>query len=574
MSRRLPIAVYCAALLAILLASPGAFARFGSQPAAQPGPKLVVLLMVDQMRADYLDRYGALLEHGLKHLTTSGAWYTKAAVPYMNTVTCAGHATAGTGTFPYQHGMINNAWISRKTEASETCTEDATTTLVAYGKFGGPGESAKRLMRPTLAETLRKERHGRSVSLSLKARSAIGMAGHQGDAVIWFGERGFVFTSSTAFTEKPEPSIEAFIKAHPIEQARGTDWARSLPVARYQYDDEPDGERPNLGWGMAFPHPLGRDDRNVFPRWEESPLSDAYLEEMAEAAVTGMRLGTSDGTDFLAISFSALDLVGHAFGPRSHEVQDVIVRIDSTIGRLLDFLDQRVGRNNYMLALSSDHGVGDIPEQVGGARVSAEVVVRVIDETLRRMWPESPARDIADVIRPFLGNGLYVSGVSNNDVYFRANVFDRLKADQKAMRAVLDALRAIPGIAGVLRGDALAAPDTRSSSDPTTRAAALSYVAGQSGDLILVLQENAVISTNAANHGTAHDYDQQIPVIFYGPGFPAGRLEAPASSADIAVTLGARVGLTIASADGHALFTGAQQQLHEAVTSAGNTSGR
>jgi len=571
MSRRIPIVVYCAGLLVILLGAPHASARLGSQPAR---PKLVVLLMVDQMRADYLDRYGALLEHGLKRLTTNGAWYTKAALPYMNTVTCAGHATAGTGTFPYQHGLINNAWISRRTEASETCTEDATTTLVAYGKFRGLGESAKRLMRPTLAEILRKERQGRSVSLSLKARAAIGMAGHQGDAVLWFDEHGFVFTSSTAFTETPEPSIDAFIKAHPIEQAKGTEWARALPVARYQYDDEPDGERANLGWGMAFPHPFGRDDRNFYPRWEESPLSDEYLEQMAEAAVDGLRLGTSQGTDFLGISFSALDLVGHAFGPRSHEVQDVIVRIDRTIGRLLDFLDQRVGRDNYVLALSSDHGVGDIPEQVSGARVSAEVVVRVIDETLRGMWPESPSRDIADVIRPFLGGGLYVSGISNNDVYFRAGVFDRLQRDQKAMRAVLDALRGIPGLASVLRGDALATPDARSSSDPATRAAALSYVPGQSGDLVLVLQENAVISTSAANHGTAHDYDQQIPIIFYGPGIPAGRLEAPASSADIAVTLAARLGLTMAAADGHVLFTGTQQPLHEAVTSARDTSRR
>src|SRR5262249_26677428 len=244
---------------------------------------------------------------------SGGAWYTNAALPYMNTVTCAGHTTAATGTFPYQHGMINNAWISRESEQSETCTEDPDTTLVAYGRYKAPGESAKRMRRPTLAETLRKERGGRTVSLSLKARSAIGMAGHAGDAVVWFDERGYVFTSSTAFTKTPEPSISAFITAHPIDRLKGTDWTRSLPASRYQYDDEPDGERAGLGWGMAFPHALGADDRNFYPRWEESPFSDEYLEQMAEAAIDGMHLGTGQGTDFVGVSLSALDLVGHAF---------------------------------------------------------------------------------------------------------------------------------------------------------------------------------------------------------------------------------------------------------------------
>src|SRR5262249_51724112 len=210
-----------------------------------------------------------------------------------------------------------------------------------------PGESAKRMARPTLAELLRKEHGGRTVSLSLKARSAIGMGGHAGDAIVWFDERGFVFTTSTAFSKTPEPSIAAFIDGHPIEKAKGTEWTRALPPGRYQYDDEPDGERANLGWGMAFPHALGSEDRNFYPRWEESPLSDEYLEQMAEAAIDGMHLGAGQGTDFVGVSFSALDLVGHAFGPRSHEVQDVLVSLDRTIGSLVAFLAKNLMMDQY-----------------------------------------------------------------------------------------------------------------------------------------------------------------------------------------------------------------------------------
>ncbi len=526
----------------------------GALPAthAQGGPKLVVLLMVDQMRADYLDRYGDNLAHGLKRLTTQGAYFTNAALPYMNTVTCAGHATAATGTFPYQHGLIMNAWINRELEVSETCTEDPAANIVGYGPLKGSGDSAKRLIRPTLADLLRQERGGRVVSLSLKARSAIGMAGHGGEAVVWFDDRGG-FVSSTAFARTPEPSILAFIKAHPIEAAKGTEWTRTLPEARYQYVDDITSERPSLGWGVTFPHALGTDDATFYGRWQQSPLSDEYLEQMAEAAIDGMHLGAGQGTDFLGISFSTLNLVGHVFGPRSHEVQDVIVRLDATLGRLLDCLDARVGKDNYVLALSADHGVSDIPEQVNGARLAtAEPVVRVIDEALRGIFTDAPPRTTRQLIKPFLGGGLYVAGVTNTDVYFRAGVYDRIKKDERAMSAVIDALGEIPAIARVLRGDTLTTDAARQSTDSFVRAAALSYVAGRSGDLVLVLHENAVLSASAANHGTAYDYDRQVPLIFYGPGIRVGRYDTPASSADIAVSLAARVGLTIPSADGHA----------------------
>ena len=521
---------------------------------AQGTPKLVVLLMVDQMRADYLDRYGANLPSGFKRLETSGAWFTHASLPYMNTVTCAGHTTAGTGTFPYQHGMIMNAWISRELEASETCTEDAATSIVGYGSFKGTSDSAKRMLRPTLAELLRKDRGGRVVTLSLKARSAIGMAGHGGDAVLWFDDRGG-FVSSTAFAKAPEPSILAYVKAHPIEKAKGTEWTRTLPAARYQYDDDIATERPTLGWGVAFPHAYGTDDTTFYGRWQQSPLSDEYLEQMAEAAIEGMHLGAASGTDFLGVGFSALDLVGHIYGPRSHEVQDVLVRLDATIGRLLDFLDAHVGKDNYVLALSADHGVSDIPEQVGGARMSsAEPVVKAIDEALRGVFADAPPRDVRDVIRPFTGDGIYVAGVTNSDVYFRAGVYDRLKKDDRAMTAVMDALGQIPAIARVVRGETLTSAAARTSPDPVVRAAALSYVDGRSGDLVLVLNENALLAANAANHGTAYDYDQEIPLLLYGPGMRAGHYATtPASPADIAVTFAERVGLTIPKADGHSL---------------------
>src|SRR5262249_28733996 len=151
-----------------------------------------------------------------------------------------------------------------------------------------------------------------------------------------------------------EPSIAAFLRDHPIEAAKNHAWERLQPATSYLYDAEADGERPTSGWGTGFPHPFGADDRTFYARWQQSPLSDEYLEQMAEAAVSGLHLGGGPTPDFLGISFSALDLVGHAFGPRSHEVQDVLARLDVTIDRLLGFLDAHVGKGRYVVALSSD----------------------------------------------------------------------------------------------------------------------------------------------------------------------------------------------------------------------------
>jgi predicted AlkP superfamily pyrophosphatase or phosphodiesterase len=398
---------------------------------------------------------------------------------------------------------------------------------------------------------------GRSVSLSLKARSAIGMAGHAGTDVIWFDERNGWFTTSTAFARQADPIVAAFVRAHPVDAYRGRTWERTLPPSRYLYDDEADGERPGSGWGSAFPHPLGADDRTFSGRWEKSPFSDDYLEQMAEASIDGLKLGQGSTTDFLGISFSALDLVGHAFGPRSHEVQDVLVRLDATIDRLLRHLDETVGRDRYVVALSADHGVSDVPEQVNGARLSPEVMVRVVDAVLRPILKDAPPATLQDVIRPFAGEGVYVAAVANTDIYLREGVYDRIRAVPGAVDALVRGLGTIPSVARVLRSDELSGASARSSADPLIRAAALSYVAGRSGDLVVVPVENAIASTAAATHGTAYEYDQRIPVIFYGAGVRTGRYTEPASSADIAVTLGARAGVSLPLPDGHVLAAAA-----------------
>jgi arylsulfatase A-like enzyme len=511
-------------------------------------PKLVVFLVVDQMRADYPVRYGSLLEHGLKRLMTEGAWYTNAAYPYLNTVTCVGHSTMGTGTLPSKHGMIANSWYDRTTGKAVTCNSDPESTVISYGNGTGSGDSAKNMMVPTLAETMRDTLHSRVATMSMKARSAIGLAGHTGDFVTWFGDRPGWETSSV-FTKTPVPWFVGYLKGNPADGDAGKTWERTLPADRYQYDDDAPGERGAGGWGAKFPHPLGAaGDAAYYAHWMQSPFLDEYLEHMAEAAVDQMHLGTQDRTDFLGVSFSSLDVVGHTYGPRSHEVQDMLVRLDITIGKLLEYLDKKVGAANYVVAMSSDHGVADLPEaNAAGGRQPAVTVRAAIEAAMK----------------PSLGgDGDYVAGISGGDVYFKPGVYDRLKRDAATLAAVRTAATALSGIARVFTSDEIATPAARASKDPQVRAAALSYYPGRSGDLIVMVQENWIMVPSGTTHGTLYDYDQRVPLVMYGAGVRTAVHPEPATPADLAVTLAPLLGVKLPSPDGHVL-TGVWKKLQD-----------
>ncbi len=529
----------CSALLVLTFALPGRVAA--RQAASSGGPKLIVILVADQMRFDYLERYSGRFTGGLKRLMQNGAWYQHAAYPYLNTVTCPGHSTMSTGTFPYQHGMVLNTWFDRKTRAATDCTDDEKTKEVSYGiALTGPSDSARRQLRPTLADRVREQAHGRVVTLSLKARSAIGLAGHGGDVVLWFDTRG-AFTTSTAFTRTPTPFIQTYIDQNPVNAAYGRQWERLYDPALYQDKDDNPSERAPTGWTRTFPHVIasksGKPDNEFYGHWMRSPLSDEYLGKLAATSVETLQLGKRGTVDFLGVSFSALDLVGHAFGPNSHEVQDLLARLDVTVGELLNHLDASVGADNYVVGFSADHGVGEIPEDVKGGRYTSAVTTGAIDKALV----------------PFLGPGKYVAHSAYTDVYLQEKALKRIRKDPSARKAVLDALRALPGIAQAYTADEIAKPASRSGSDPVKRAAALSYYAGRSGDLIIIPRENWLLTSSTASHGTLYSYDQRVPVILYGAGIRKGIYNAQVTPADLSPSLAALAGIRMTGTNGHPL---------------------
>jgi predicted AlkP superfamily pyrophosphatase or phosphodiesterase len=528
-----------AALALSLLLTLPALPGVRAQPRQSARPKLVVFVVVDQFRGDYPVRYATLLEHGLKRLTTRGAWFRNGAYPYHLTVTCAGHTTIGTGTFPYQHGLIGNAWWDRATERSVTCNSDPDSLEVSYGTSAGAGDTAKRMRTPTLAETMRAELKSRVATMSMKARSAIGLAGHTGDFVTWLGDRG-AWETSNAYSAAPVPWFIGFLKGNPVTRDSEKVWERSLPVERYQYEDDVPFERGSGGWTPTFPHPLGRaGDAAYAQHWSQSPFADAYLGEMAAAAVDEMDLGTEDRIDFLGVSFSMTDAVGHAFGPRSHEVQDILVRLDATIGKLLDHLDKTVGPDNYVLAFSADHGVAEFPEQMpDGGRTSMAAVRGAIETALKASLG---------------GDGPFIAATSGGEIYFKPGVYDRLKANAAAMKGMRAAVSAIPGVMRVLIADEISGAAARTSKDRVVRAVSLSHVPGRSGDMIVVAKENWLLSATGTTHGSLHPYDQRVPVLLYGAGIQPGVRNESATPADLAATIASIVGVRLPSPDGRVL---------------------
>ena len=518
-------------------------------------PKLIVLLVVDQMRADYVDKFRGQWTGGLKRLTEEGAWFRDAAYPYAATETCVGHATISTGAFPTTHGMVANAWWDRDSQKMVTCTSDPNVQNVGYaGASPKGGDSAWRMLLPSFAEELKFQTSeaARIVSFSLKARAAITMAGHKADAAVWFDPAAGGWATSSAYPIAA--FVEEYAKAHPIRNDYGKTWALSLDPRDYSYGERTTGATAPEGWDLTFPHPLrgkaagSEPDAAFYNQWEASPFADLYITQLAETAVDQFALGKGAGIDVLGVGYSTLDLVGHEFGPRSREVQDILVRLDKDLAELFVRLDQKVGRGNYLVALSADHGVVPVPEDM--QKTGADAGLLHLPEVQNR---------IEKALEPFSYPKPAVARITGSDVYFAPGVYDKLKDDSRATSAVLDAIRTVPGVEAVYRAEEVA--DRPATQNLLRHAMALGYFPGRSGDLFIVPKAYWMMDSTplgqarhyGAGHGTPWNYDQRVPVFLMGFGIQPGEYFGNVTPADIAPTLASLCGITLASRDGRIL---------------------
>jgi predicted AlkP superfamily pyrophosphatase or phosphodiesterase len=446
-----------------------------------------------------------------------------------------------------------------------TCTSDPKAKNSAYGgasfKDGDSeseekqgGNSGNHLAVPTFADELRFQSGTptRVVTFSLKARAAISLAGHQADGVVWFDDSTGAWVTSNKLGTLP--FLDDYVIKNPVRKDYGKTWNLHLDRKNYLYTDEAYGGVAPEGWGNSFPHQLrGKaaapdPDGAFYKQWKTSPFADAYLTQLAELAIDQVGLGKANGTDFLGIAYSTLDYAGHAFGPRSWEVQDILVQLDKDLADLFTHLDKEVGRGNYVVALSADHGAMPIPEDMQTTGADADVlhvpeVQDRIEKTLESFGYPKPA----------------IARITGNEVFLANGVYEKLASDQKALKAVLDAIRTVPGVAAVYRADELKErPATQS---PVHRAFALSYFPGRSGDLFILPKPYWLMDGTPAgkqrSYGTSHvspyNYDQHVPVLLMGFGIQPGEYFQPITPADIAPTLAALCGITLAPRDGHIL---------------------
>jgi predicted AlkP superfamily pyrophosphatase or phosphodiesterase len=515
-------------LSVFILLSLSVGAAFGAPPSR---PKLVVGIVIDQFRYDYLERFADLFgEGGFRRLIEGGAVFSDAQYMHSVTVTSSGHAAFMTGSTPSRNGVIANEWFDRATGKVVTSVSDETVQPV--GSMAGKASSPRRLIGSTLGDELKLSTGGvsRVIGVSMKDRSAILPAGHHPDGAFWFDEQTGRFITSTYYMKELPSWVTAFNARHPVDEFFGRVWKKLRPEADYVrsgIDDSP-YERPG-GGKRTFPYTINGNTPQPSPafysQFLDSPFSNEVLAAFAKAAIEGEDLGNHAATDLLTISFSCNDVIGHDYGPYSHEVEDVTLRTDLVFSDLFAYLDRKLGRDNYIVALTADHGVSPSPEQardmdLGGGRYNDEDVVSVVSSKLVEQF----------------GDAKWLLSFENDNIYLDRNEALRHGVDfSELARAAADATQSLPQFAAAYTAEDF--KENRFGFDAIAQRISRSYFAGRTGDVFLLPLPYYVTAQNTTGHGTPYSYDTNVPVVFWGAWFVPGRYTDAASPADIAPTL-------------------------------------
>jgi predicted AlkP superfamily pyrophosphatase or phosphodiesterase len=520
-------------------------------------PRLVLLIVVDQFRYDYLERFGDLfVANGLKRLLRKGASWSQSNYDHMPTATAPGHATIMTGAYPAETGIVGNEWPDRASGTKVTSVSDSTVKLLGGTKANEPGSSPRRMMCATVGDELRLVTNDRSkvIGMSIKDRSAILPAGRHANAAYWFSINSGTVVSSTYYFEQLPAWVTKFNNTHRADDYFRKTWNRLLPDAsEYIKRAGPDSPKWEIvtaaGDTNAFPHTITGGAKepglDFYTHFDHSPFSNELLLKFAEQTIVNEQLGQDDDTDVLTVSFSANDYVGHRYGPYSQEVMDITLRVDRQIAALLDFVQAKVGLANTLIAFTADHGVAPIPEhadklRLGGARVPRAAFLAAIRAAIKARYNTD-----TDYIYKFDYEGEIRDGFMNGNIYFDYAALERDKVSLEEISQVVGiAALKVPGVARyftraqMMRG-------AISITDPIERRALHGFYESRSGDVMLIADPFEYLGdTIRATHGSPYSYDTHVPTIIMGAGVIPGLYLEPASPADIAPTLCALLRIT------------------------------
>jgi predicted AlkP superfamily pyrophosphatase or phosphodiesterase len=500
-------------------------------------PKIVVGIVVDQMRYDYLtrfvDKYG---EKGFKRLMNDGYNCKNHHFNYVPTYTGPGHASVYTGTSPMNHGIISNYWYDKFTDTSVYCASDS--TVQAVGVVTQAERMSPRRMKTTsVTDQLRLHTQNKSkvIGISLKDRGAILPAGHSANAAYWFrGKEDGKFITSTYYRADLPKWVRKF---NTTTKSYLKEWQTLLPITAYTESGPDDNNFEEAFEGnesVSFPYDLEAlsKDNDGYDILKATPFGNEMTTNFAIEAIKNEKMGKDNYTDFLAVSYSSTDYVGHQFGVNSVEVEDTYIRLDKDLERLFNFLDNQVGKESYTVFLTADHGAVNVPNYLKSQKIPAGYFKK---KTFKK--------DVEAILKQQFKVTDLVKNISNNQIFLDREIINKNELDLMTIQEFL-----AQEIVLFKHIDKAYSAKTLSSTQFVSGVGALvqnGFHQKHSGDVVFVL-EPAVISypEKGSTHGSSFSYDTHVPLLFYGAGIKKGETLEKTEVIDIAPTISALLGIS------------------------------
>lgn len=508
---------------------------------AAPKPKLVVGIVVDQMRWDYLYRFQPLFGNkgGFKRFLNEGFTAQNTYINYTPSVTACGHASVYTGTVPNIHGITGNAWFDTRLEKNVYCTEDKSVNGVGTTSAENGQMSPKNMQTTSIADELRLNSNFKSkvIGIALKDRGAILPAGHSANGAYWYDTRTGKFVTSTFYTNTLPTWVENFNNRKLADSFYAIGWKTLLDTAVYtQYataDEKPFENRPFGKDATKFPYNLSSYIGKDYGKIATTPWGNTITALLAKEAIINEQLGKTSATDFLAVSFSSPDYIGHSFGPDSWEMVDDYVRLDAELGNFFEFLDAQIGKDAYTVFLTADHGVAHVPgylkeRKIPAGAVNDGAIVKQLNDSISAKWGISNA----------------IASAYNYQISFSPKAFaGKEDNEEDVTEYVVKQLLKQEGVANAFPIDELMeVPLNRKLREMLANG----YYPGRSGSIQIILKPGYIDGGNTGTtHGLWNPYDTHIPCLWYGWGIQKGQTYRETYMTDIAPTIAALLNIQV-----------------------------
>lgn len=496
-------------------------------------PKLVVGIIVDQMRYDYLTRFNSKYGNGgFKRLINDGFSLENAHFNYIPTYTAVGHSSVYTGTTPSEHGIIGNNWYDKYAKKSIYCVDDG--DYKSVGASDGGRKSPKRLLTTTIADELKmtQMRRGKVIGLSIKDRSAILPVGHAADAAYWFqGKNEGKFITSSYYMNKLPKWVIDFNNSGKAKQYVNSTWNTLYDIKTYTESIEDNNKYEGLFKGKdspTFPYDLKKlkKTNGNYDIIKKTAFGNSIVKDFAKAAILGENLGKTTGvTDFLAVSFSSTDYVGHQFGVDSKEIEDSYLRLDKDLASFFNFLDEKVGKGEYTVFLTADHAAVQVPSYLQSLKIPGGYFDNDAFKKFVLNFTEQQFKS-RELIENF----------SNWQIFLNKEKLRELNLDIATVATAI--ANKIIDFKGIYKTVTATTMQHTNFDRGILRVLQNGYNQKRSGDILIVPNPSLIsYSKTGSTHGSGYSYDTHVPIIFYGQGIKKGSLKRYVPIIDIAPTI-------------------------------------